>query len=81
MTSLEAAVLFREMAERLEANTGDTFGGAFLVVPPGDSVPVDGVFITTSPNPAVFWSSVGGQVSLAIEGMSDQGKQNRGGYR
>lgn len=89
MTAAQAAALFRALAARLDANPTAPFGGAFLVVPPAspestmggptpDSPPIDGVFLTNNPSPAVFWSSVSGQVEIAIATLQAQTQQ--GGY-
>jgi hypothetical protein len=61
-----ASAAFRAMADAIDANPS-LFAGAYLIIPPGDQDPVDGLPLTTRPNPAVFWSSVEGQVSVAIE--------------
>ena len=90
MTAPEAAALFRSLADRLDANPSAPFGGAFLVVPPAapdtamggvaSSVPpLDGVYLTSTPNPAVFWSSVSGQIEVAIATLSAQAQQQSGG--
>ena len=70
------ALLFRAMADRLESSSVDQFGGAFLIVPPGGDA-IDGLSLTTVPNPAVFWSSVEGQMTLAIEAL----RSNQRGFR
>ena len=70
------ALLFRAMADRLESSSVDQFGGAFLIVPPGGEA-IDGLSLTTVPNPAVFWSSVEGQMTLAIEAL----RSNQRGFR
>ena len=74
---------FRRMAELLDANeaAGAPFGGAFLIVPPGDDAEaVDGLALTTGRNPVVFWSNVSGQVDLAIAKLKGEQEQRRG-YR
>jgi len=70
MTPNEAAKLFRAMADRLERNASTEFGGAFLIVPPEDGNPLDGAFVTTTPNAAVFWSSVQGQTEVAVQRLT-----------
>lgn len=76
MTPPEAAVLLRALADRLDANSGSEFGGAFIIIPPGEQPDViDSVFITTTPNPAVFWSSVSGQVELASARLAQTAQQ------
>jgi hypothetical protein len=77
MTPTEAAELFRAMADRLERNAATEFGGAFLIIPPEDGGPLDGAFVTTTPNPVVFWSSVQGQVEIAVQRLTAP-QQSRG---
>ena len=68
MNGTEAAALFRNIAERLEKNTDEEFGGVFLIVPPeGGGEPIDGMFLASKPNPVSFYASMQGQVEMAIE--------------
>lgn len=82
MDNSEAAGLFRSIADRLETNASVEFGGAFLVIPPtngGD--PIDGITVTSTPNPVVFWSSLEGQIELAINTYkSAQQSKGRNGW-
>ena len=76
-THAEAAAALRQVADQLDTATG-TFGGVFVIIPPGDPmITVDAISTTSNPNPAVFWSGVEGQVGLAIAemkaGMQPQG--------
>lgn len=36
MTSQEAAAEFRKMADQIERNADSKFGGAYVIIPPGD---------------------------------------------
>lgn len=82
MTNEQASVLFRDMADRIDrakSDPTDPFGGAFLIVPPSESdTAIGGVTMALSPNPVVFWSSVQGQIEVAIAELraSSQGGQN-----
>jgi hypothetical protein len=68
MNGIDAAALFKAIAERLEKNTNEEFGGVFLIVPPeGGGEPIDGIFLASKPNPVSFWASLNGQVEMAIE--------------
>jgi hypothetical protein len=68
MNGTEAAILFRQMADRIDRNPSEEFGGAFLVLPPGDAGdPVEGMSVAAKPSPVTFWSSVLGQIELAVE--------------
>lgn len=61
-----AAAAFRAMADAIEKSP-ELFAGAFVIVPPGEQDPVDGLSLAARPNAAVFWSSVEGQITLAVE--------------
>ena len=77
----DPAAAFRAMADRIEAAGAATFGGACLVIAPGEAGVVDSLMLSATPNPAVFWSSVEGQVSLVIaEFKQSQQAPSRRGY-
>ena len=82
MNATDAAALFRAIADRLERNAEEEFGGVFLLVPPdGGGDPVDGMFLASKPNPVSYWASVNGQIEMAIEEFkaanTPQGGQRR----
>jgi len=80
-THAEAAIALRAIADQLDAASG-TFGGVFVIIPPGDQMTlVDGITTTSNPNPAVFWSAVEGQVGLAIAEMKAGLQAGSGGRR
>ena len=82
MNGQEAAVLFRAMADRLEKNDPKEFNGAFLIVPPstdGTDLVVDGIYVSTTPREAVFWSSLAGQVEVALKTV-ESGAKSGGGF-
>jgi hypothetical protein len=81
MNGNDAAALFRQMADRIEKNADEEFSGAFLVVPPGDCEPLDGLSVSSKPNIPAFFSNLRGMVEIAIEELQkDQpgGPQRRG---
>ena len=82
MTTTEAAALFRAIADRLDTvQPPEAFGGAFLVVPPGDGAEaMDGLTVTTTANPVVFWTGLQGQVELAVAQLKSNAERiGRGG--
>ena len=81
MNGHDAAKLFRDLAERLERNPPEEFSGAFLIVPPGDGEPIDGLSVATKPNAVVFWTTVSGQLDLAISEYKAREQQMGGGFR
>ncbi len=71
---------FREIADRIDLNTGNArsgFGGAFLIVPP-DGVPAEAVLITDASDVAMFWGLVKAKMDIALAEL-DQA-QRQGGY-
>ena len=84
MNGTEAAALFRQIADRIERNAEDEFSGAFLIVPPGDCEPIDGLSVSSKPNIPAFFSNLRGQVEIAIAEVADAaaGGSGRGrGFR
>ena len=82
MNGLEAAALFRAMAERVEKVDPAEFSGCFLIVPPeGGGDPLDGLSVMSKPSAVAFWSATQGQVMLAVETFTDFMKKAGGGYR
>ena len=83
MNGTEAAALFRQIADRIERNAEDEFSGAFLIVPPGDCEPIDGLSVSSKPNIPAFFSNLRGQVEIAIAEVAEVGGtgQQRRGFR
>ena len=83
MNGTEAAALFRQIADRIERNAEDEFSGAFLIVPPGDCEPIDGLSVSSKPNIPAFFSNLRGQVEMAIAEVAEVGGtgQQRRGFR
>jgi hypothetical protein len=84
MNGNDAAALFRQMADRIEKNADEEFSGAFLVVPPGDCEPLDGLSVSSKPNIPAFFSNLRGMVEIAIAEVTDaaNGGSGRGrGFR
>ena len=83
MNGTEAAALFRQIADRIERNAEDEFSGAFLIVPPGDCEPIDGLSVSSKPNIPAFFSGLRGMVEIAIAEVAEVGGtgQQRRGFR
>ena len=78
MNGHEAAKLFRQLAERLERNPAEEFSGAYLVIPPGEAEPLDGMSLKSKPDPVGFWSAVQGAVELAIADFQEAARKGQG---
>ena len=78
--------LFRAMAERIERNPEAEFGGALLIVPPGEqgqvSVPIEHLAISTRPDIAAFWGTAAAKIEVA-KALFDQQQldRSRGGWQ
>jgi hypothetical protein len=70
---------FTEMAERIKRNQ-DEFGGAFVIVLPGEHEPVVSMIVTPNPDAAVLLSNAMNQIDLLIKDLKVQEASNRG-YR
>ena len=81
MNGHEAAALFRAMADRLERGAPEEFGGAFLLVPPGDNPAVDGTSWCSGPNPVAFWAGAQGQIEMAVEEFKARNSPQGAGRR
>ncbi len=64
MTNSAVAAQFRAMADRIERNGGE-FGGAFLVVPPGDTPAIDGMMVGTRPDAGTFLAYARSEIEKA----------------
>lgn len=81
MNGTDAAALFRAMADRLERGNPDEFGGAFLIVPPGDNGSLDGALVSSAPSPVAFWASLQGQIDMAVEEFKARNNPQGAGRR
>lgn len=77
---------FTEMADRIKLNANQEYGGAFVIVPPGDDVaPSVMLILDNSGDPAVFWGSVMTRCQIALQKLQDEepkgGMMGMGGRR
>ena len=73
----ERALLFEKMAIQIRLNKDATFGGAFLLVPPGaDAEPMSSLMLNQD-QPGIFWASIQTLADLAIK-ESDQLQRQAG---
>ncbi len=65
---------FTQMASRVQRNSDESFGGAFVIVPPEGAGEVMQLLALTSTDPAAFWIMLQGQINKALEEI--QSRQN-----
>jgi hypothetical protein len=72
--SEKRAVLFEEMAKQIRLNDGAKFGGAFLVVPPGDGEPFSSLMLNQE-EPSIFWGAVKTLAEVAMQALDPRNSQ------
>lgn len=75
---------FLDMAARISRNPSSEFGGAMIVVPPGNGPVLDFLFITIDPTDeeAFFWAQCESKLKVkAMERMQDLSNPNPFGQR
>lgn len=74
------AAPFRRVADKIDLNRDNGFGGAFVIVPP-EGAPQDMLLLDNAQNPAMFWSLLKTRAEIAlveIEAHERGGQQFRG---
>lgn len=75
------ADMFRKMADRIEANEGFGFGGAFVVAPPAEGGdPVTVLIVDESNQPAQFWAMLQTRCQLALAAIEEKARGQQGLY-
>jgi hypothetical protein len=74
-----AAASFRRVADKIDLNAGNGFGGAFVIVAP-DGLTMDALLLDNddAKNPAMFWGLLKARAEVAIAEIDDA--QRRGGF-
>ena len=75
---------FTDMAARVNLNAEQGFGGAFVIVPPGEGgKPEVMLILDNSGDAAVFWGSVMTRCQIALENLKQEQEQAAGfgGFR
>lgn len=72
------AKVFDEMATRIRRNAGDSFGGAFVLLPPpGFGNPVSSLLLNTSNVQLMFWSTLAQIANSETERLKAEQRQLR----
>lgn len=77
--SKDIADRFRRMADRIEKNGAEPFGGAALIVAPGDGdlLSVELLKLDPKPDAAMFWGEIRSKADEAVAELSaNQRMQN-----
>lgn len=78
--SKEIADRFRKMADRIEKNENEPFGGVALIVPPGEDAfgSVELLKLDPTPDAAIFWGEIRSKADEAVRGLEVQARQQPG---
>lgn len=71
------AAAFRAMGDKIEANAGNGFAGAFVIVGPDGAVETM-LMLDEKPNPSAFWSLVTTKAQIAIAEAEANQRQDGG---
>lgn len=69
---------FKSMADKIIANTGSKFGGAFVVVPPGGGTPLSVLILDESENPSQLWALLQTKCQISLNELEEKARQNQG---
>lgn len=68
------AEAFRAMADKVEKNGSESFGGAVVVYPPGGSDPVQYLVLDAQQDPAMFWGNLKTKCDIALVSIEQQSR-------
>lgn len=70
---------FTEMAARIDLNAEQGFGGAFVIVPPGEEPkPRVMLMLNNSEDPAMFWAALQTTAQIALQELAAEEEKNAG---
>ena len=75
------AAPFRAMADRITTNAVADFGGAVVIMPPGDEKPVEILLLRNEQNPGMFWALVKTQAEISLSELAAKEQQATWGRR
>jgi hypothetical protein len=68
----EIAARFRVMADRIEKNESEPFGGAALIIPPGEQgMVVEVLKLDPAPDAAIFWGEIKSKADEAVHDLQN----------
>jgi hypothetical protein len=74
---------FRAMADAIDLNVGKPFGGAVVIIPPGDDVPIEMLILDSREDGLQFYSTIKTMAEVAYNNLLVKQQQNKvfGGLR
>jgi hypothetical protein len=72
------ALLFEDMARQIRLNKDAKFGGAFLVVPPGEAGEPFASLMLKQDEPSIFWGAVKTLAEVAMNALDPRNQQGFG---
>ena len=67
---------YRAMADRLDHNATDTFGGACVIIPPaGGGDPIELLMLDSKGDPAQFWATISTRIQIVLEDLKVKQQQ------
>lgn len=76
MTETPQAARFRKMADAIDHNGVESFGGAFVVVPPKDGgEPIETLILDSTQDPIQMWGILRVKCEMIIQDLEAKRKQ------
>lgn len=79
MTEIDRVRAFEAMAERISKNTGEEFGGAYVILPPGQDVtPMEFLALHKIDSAAMFFKILSSEIERKIEEIDQEDRRAQG---
>jgi hypothetical protein len=73
------AKLFTDMADAIKKNGDNSFGGAFVIVPPANGLsPIQTLILDSAQDPAQFWGVLKSKADIALASLDNISRNQRG---
>ena len=73
---------FRAMADRIEKNADEPFGGCVMIFPPGENAePVELLWLDPKTDVAAFWGAIKGKCDFAMVEHGNLVRSGMAGFR
>lgn len=72
---------FKAMAAAIDHNAESRFGGAFVIIPPGEgALPLKALLLDSQEDPRTFFMVLEAEVKMRIEQIDQQERARMGGF-